>query len=170
MCIRDRDGTIPATPYVHEGNPLTGTGSTLFTTEQGKSIEGYLYKFSDGRDYGVVDTAGTCWSYTPNAAAAGKTVTICLKAWSGGSVSNEIQFSVRVNTVPQPAKDVYKRQHIYDARQQALHLIPRIVQRMADGGAAVRVPGGRHGIRLRCVQGRGSQHLPDACQYLVPGI
>ena len=98
------DGTIPATPYVHEGNPLTGTGSTLFTTEQGKSIEGYLYKFSDGRDYGVVDTAGTCWSYTPNAAAAGKTVTICLKAWSGGSVSNEIQFSVRVNTVPQPAK------------------------------------------------------------------
>ena len=96
------DGSIAAVPYTSA--ELLSKEFTV-PTYADYGIDGYLWKFSDGEDYGTVDTSGTHLIYTPNAAAANKTVTICVRATSGGGISKaneEIRHTVRVGAVPMP--------------------------------------------------------------------
>lgn len=84
------DNSVPALPYTSE-LPLSNTNleaeTQFIATTTGSSIDGYLYQFEDGVDYGTVDVSGDYLVYTPNQEANGKTVVLCIKALSEGGVS-----------------------------------------------------------------------------------
>lgn len=96
------DGTIAAVTYTCTGKTM---GDLFYNSTAGAGMTEFLYKFSDGGNYGTVSFASGRLVYTPNTAAANKKVTICVKGVAGGAVSQELQFPVNVGAVPNPNKN-----------------------------------------------------------------